>query len=206
VKQPEHEFAIAYLGLGSNLGDRLLSIREAILALHAHPEINIDLKGGVAPLYETSPVGVTEAQTDFLNTALRIQTTLSPTALLHAALTIEAAFGRTRLRPGSARAIDIDLLLFDDLVIQSHELTIPHPRLQERQFVLRPLCDLAPGLVHPILGRTIRELLESERGSGVKGLVERFPAPASADWIDHRVDGSTSTPPVNALDSVRQTC
>ena len=145
----------AYLSLGSNLGDREANLREAIRRLG---ELGTVKK--VSSFYETEPVEFTE-QPWFVNCAVELQTILSARELLNGMLAIELAMGRERIQPKGPRLIDLDILLFGDLVVDEHGLTVPHPAMHERRFVLEPLAELAPGAVYPLLKRTISELLES---------------------------------------------
>lgn len=142
-----------YLGLGSNLGDRERNLREAIHHLRRVVHVS-----AVSDLYETEPVGI-KAQPWFLNAVLAATTRLAPMELLRACQAIERRLGRPDTSRSGPRTIDIDLLLYDDLVLDSAALTLPHPRLHERRFVLEPLAELAPELRHPRLKRTVRELL-----------------------------------------------
>ena len=148
----------AYLGLGSNLGDRLGAMRRALAELAAHSAIEVDFAHGVASLYECAPTGPIRDQPDFLNSVVRVSTSLGPQELLAVALGIEDSLGRVRERRWGPRAIDIDLLLFDSVVVNVTDLTVPHPRLHERRFVLDPLCELAGDLVHPVLDEPIASL------------------------------------------------
>jgi len=150
--------ATAYVGLGSNLGDRVAALRGAIAAMISHPQIRVDVKAGVASLYETGPVGVSNDQPDYLNSAVRLETTLLPLDLLTEVLSIEAALGRLRREPGEARVIDIDLLLYEDVAIADGFLTLPHPRLHQRRFVLEPLSEIAGNVMHPVLETSIIDL------------------------------------------------
>lgn len=118
---------------------------------------------GLSPFYETSPVGVTD-QPQFVNAVLKLSTGLSSQELLNRLQQIEdKAFRRVRTVRWGPRSIDLDLLLFGNEVIEAEELVVPHPRMAERRFVLRPLCDIAPDLMHPLLGKTMTELLADLR-------------------------------------------
>lgn len=149
----------AFIGLGSNLGDRLRHLAAAREALSEWVTVE-----RTSSVYETEPVDLPD-QPWFLNQVLLIRCTLAPFALLDACLTIEHRLGRVRSVPKGPRTIDLDILLYDDLIIDEerdgHHLAIPHPRLHLRRFVLVPLCELAPDRKHPILGRTMTELLAS---------------------------------------------
>jgi 2-amino-4-hydroxy-6-hydroxymethyldihydropteridine diphosphokinase len=150
----------AYVALGANLGDRERTLREAVDALRAEDGVQVV---AVSTLRETEPVGVGE-QPLFLNGALELETTLPPRALLDRLLAVEQRFGRVRVpEEHGPRTLDLDLLLYDDEEIEEPGLTVPHPRLHERRFVLEPLAELAPGLVVP--GRGDVESLLAEAGS-----------------------------------------
>lgn len=146
--------AAVYLALGSNLGDRLQNLRDAAARLRAEV-----FQARVSRVYETEPWGVT-AQPRFLNMVLAGETGLDPHALLNFAKGIERAMGRMPTLRYGPRIIDIDILLYDDLLIKTGRLEVPHPRLGERRFVLVPLAEIAPELRHPISGVSMRELLE----------------------------------------------
>jgi 2-amino-4-hydroxy-6-hydroxymethyldihydropteridine diphosphokinase len=144
----------AYLSLGSNVGERDLQLREAITRIAAAGQIV-----AVSALYETEPIEYTE-QAWFLNCAVALETSRSPFELMKMALQLEREMGRVRDQKKGPRIIDIDVLLFEDTVIDSPELTIPHPAMQRRRFVLEPLAEIAPQARHPVLKKTVRELLE----------------------------------------------
>jgi 2-amino-4-hydroxy-6-hydroxymethyldihydropteridine diphosphokinase len=136
---------IAYISLGSNMGDRKTYLEEAVDILSSHGDIEIT---SVSSIYETDPVGYTE-QGKFLNMVVEISTDLNPEVLLHQCLQIEEDLGRKRQFKWGPRIIDLDILLYNDENIESEILQIPHPRMQERAFVLIPLLEIAPSLMHP---------------------------------------------------------
>ncbi len=144
--KPANRVQTAYLGLGANLGDRHATLAEALARLAATPEVRI---ARVSPVYETAAVVLTgqPPQPDFLNLVIEVETTLTPHALLDACLAIEQALGRVRRERWGARTLDLDLLFFGDSGLADDRLTLPHPRLHERAFVLAPLADLAPDLL-----------------------------------------------------------
>jgi 2-amino-4-hydroxy-6-hydroxymethyldihydropteridine diphosphokinase len=129
----------AFLALGSNLGDRLTNLQRAVDLLHATPGLRVT---GSSRVYETDPVG--PPQPDYLNAVIEVRTTLEPRALLEAGLRIEEEMGRARTERWGPRVIDIDLLTFDERAIDEPDLTVPHPRMHERGFVLAPLLELEP--------------------------------------------------------------
>ncbi len=145
---------IAYLSLGSNEGDRAAMLRQAIDALNHQPGSVV----AVSHVYETAAWGVTD-QPDFLNIAVALETSLYAPGLLQSIRAIEAGLGRQRHIRWGPRTIDIDILFFNNDIIDTPDLQLPHPRLQERRFVLQPLAGIAPALVHPVFGRTMSELL-----------------------------------------------
>lgn len=152
----------AFLGLGSNLGDRAGNIKEALRRLSEIPGIKVEK---VSSLYETEPMGLLE-QPNFINAVAKIKTNLSPTDLLAAVLKIEHGIGRVRTVRWGPRIIDIDILMYNNVSINTPELIIPHPRMQERAFVMIPLYEIAPDLRLQD-GRGIREAVESLRGQTV---------------------------------------
>jgi 2-amino-4-hydroxy-6-hydroxymethyldihydropteridine diphosphokinase len=173
---PQGRAATVCVALGSNLGDREAHLAAAIADLRAHPEIRI---AAVSAVYETDPVGP-PPQGPYLNAVVRLRTALGPRALLALLLAIEAARGRQRGERWGARSLDLDLLLYGTLVIDEPGLRVPHPHLHERAFVLEPLCDVAPGFVHPLLGLTMEELARRVRDPrAVRRLEEGFAWPSS---------------------------
>jgi 2-amino-4-hydroxy-6-hydroxymethyldihydropteridine diphosphokinase len=145
----------AYLSLGSNLGDREAHLREAARRLSEIGTIT-----ATSSLYETAPMEVVD-QPWFLNAVVALRTDLAPADLLRELLAIEKSMGRVRTRPKGPRTIDLDILLYDDEVVHAPSLTIPHPAMQQRLFVLAPLAEIAPEVVHPVLHRTAIELRDA---------------------------------------------
>jgi 2-amino-4-hydroxy-6-hydroxymethyldihydropteridine diphosphokinase len=157
-----------YLSLGSNLGDRAANLREAIQKLG-----EIGNVVGASSFYETEPVELT-AQPWFLNCAVKLDTEKMPRQLISAILSLEQGMGRQRKQKKGPRIIDIDILLFGSSVIEIPSLTIPHPKLHERRFVLEPLAEIAPDARHPVFKRSMRELRDAlPPGQTVKKLAEK---------------------------------
>ena len=158
---------VVYLSLGSNVGDREANLRGAIEKLG-----EFGIVAAVSSFYETEPVD-TGPQPWFLNCAVKLETEKMPRQLIAAILSLEQDMGRQRRKEKAPRTIDIDILLFGSSVVQLPSLTIPHPRLHERRFVLDPLAEIAPDARHPVFKRTIRELRDAlPAGQQVKKLAE----------------------------------
>lgn len=155
----------AFIGLGSNVGDRLSAMRRAALLVSQINGAEIELGSDVASLFETEPIGGPSGQPRFLNSAIRMRAIREPASLLRALLGIECSLGRRRESRWENRIIDLDLLLYGDLVLDAPELSLPHPRLHERRFVLEPLAEIGAIVIHPTIGRTIGELAHDLRKS-----------------------------------------
>lgn len=150
--------ATVYLGLGTNLGNKEANLRTAIYKLQER----IGKQVSLSSFYETAPWGF-ESDHSFLNAAIGLETSLSPIEILHITQEIEKELGRTKKSVNgsySDRLIDIDILLYDTLVLQTPELTIPHPLMTERDFVMKPLIEIAGNVIHPTLQKTLSELYQ----------------------------------------------
>ncbi|MGC1307163.1 MAG: 2-amino-4-hydroxy-6-hydroxymethyldihydropteridine diphosphokinase [Phormidesmis sp.] len=162
--------AQAAIALGGNLGDPQHILYKAVQAIDSKVGISVAAR---SHFYQTAPVG--PPQPDYLNACIVVETKLTPRALLHQLLSIENQFGRIRKERWGARSLDLDLLLFGEQIIDLPGLTVPHPRLHERAFVLIPLMDIAPQWLHPIFGKTIAQLTAELSASHLQTDVKQLP-------------------------------
>jgi 2-amino-4-hydroxy-6-hydroxymethyldihydropteridine diphosphokinase len=181
----------AWIGLGSNLGDRRARLDAAVKALSETPGIAVR---AVSSFYETAPVGGPGGQEPFLNAAAQLETDLGPEHLLQALHAVEHQQGRVRSVRWGERTLDLDLLLYGDQIIETPELTVPHPRFAWRRFVLAPLAEIAPAAIDPWTGRSVAELLERvDRRPSYVAIVDRVntedasDTPGSAAWLAKRL-------------------
>jgi 2-amino-4-hydroxy-6-hydroxymethyldihydropteridine diphosphokinase len=216
----------AYIALGSNLGDRRAYLDQALESMRAAPGVRL---GPVSSYHETAPVGGPPGQESYLNAAAGLQTELPPEALLKLLLEVEQRLGRVRQERFGPRTIDLDLLLYGDQVVRTDPLTLPHPRLHDRLFVLEPLSEIAPRAVHPILGATIVALRDRQRllgstaapprelsglravvtgsSSGIGRAIAMELALGGADVLVHRRrSGAATTEPLLLLSDTLRTC
>ena len=159
---------ICAIALGSNLGDRLTTLEKALVALDKIP--NITLKS-LSSWYQTAPVG--PPQPDYLNGCALLEVQLPPQKLMSTLLGVEKEFGRVRRQRWGARTLDLDIIFLGDLVIDTPNLKIPHPRREERAFVLMPLAEIAPNWLDPLTGKTVKQLLQGVDCSGVQLIYPR---------------------------------
>ena len=158
---------IAYIGIGSNLGDKADQCEKAISEILKVDRHKLLAKSS---FFKTQPMGYI-SQDWFVNGVIKIETNLEPIDLLRTLKTIESNLGRLKTFRWGPRLIDLDILFFDEREIQTEELQVPHPLIHERQFVLIPLVEIDPGLIHPVLGKTVQELLENfKQDQGVEKL------------------------------------
>lgn len=157
--------ALCAIALGSNLGDSRTLVKSALKTLAATPNVHIQ---STSSWYQTAPVG--PPQPDFINGCTILQVQMPPQSVLATLLQIEAQFGRTRQVRWGPRSLDLDLLLYDDLILDTPTLQIPHPRMRDRAFVLVPLAEIAPNWIEPVSGKAIAELVQAVDCSGVHRL------------------------------------
>lgn len=158
--------ATAYIGLGGNIGDAKQLIKDAIVCLAQRPEVKVTSR---SCMYKSAPVNASGE--DFINAVISIDTYLTPEEVLHLCMKVESQFGRERPYTNAPRTLDLDLLSYDDVCIASHELTIPHPRMTERAFVLLPLLELCPQMELPGFGKLANYVdnLKGQRIEKIKG-------------------------------------
>ncbi|HFE66580.1 MAG TPA: 2-amino-4-hydroxy-6-hydroxymethyldihydropteridine diphosphokinase [Chloroflexi bacterium] len=163
-----------YLGLGTNLGNRRHNLEQAVLGLE--PVLTVT---AVSPIYASEPWGITD-QPEFLNICLAGRTAVSPAELLPFLKNLEVELGRQKTIKWGPRLIDIDILFYADWIVQSDDLTIPHAFMTERAFVLRPLADIAPDVIHPVNGQTVAEMAAAVDATGLQRLAEPLAIPLAA--------------------------
>lgn len=176
-----------YLSLGSNLGDRAANLQQAIEKLAELGEVTV-----VSSFYETEPVEVTSSQPWFLNCAVKLETEKMPRQLIAGILALEQSMGRQRKQQKGPRMIDIDVVLFGSSIVELPNLTIPHPRMHQRRFVLEPLAEIAPEARHPVFKRPIRELRDALPAGQ---LIKKITASTGENGLsERRADGTSSSP------------
>lgn len=174
VKKPiiKSSMTTVYLSLGSNVGDREEYIEQVFFLLEKNPHIKVAKHSGN---FETEAEGVAGTQPKFLNAVVEIKTKLSPHALLDVCQEIEAALGRERELEWGPRTMDIDILLYGDQVISDDKLQIPHPLMHERLFVLKPMNEIAPTMIHPVLEKTMANLYEERKAEAGETYDDELP-------------------------------
>lgn len=166
-EEPKYPTLKAAISLGSNLGESHTILNKALESLEQNEKITIE---NISNLYETIPVG--PPQPNYLNACAILKTKLSPQTLLKTLLEIETKFGRTRKEKWGARTLDIDLILYEQLILETPELQLPHPRMKDRAFVLVPLAEIAPNWIDPLTKKTIEELLKNVDTAGILKKIE----------------------------------
>ena len=179
---------LSYIALGSNLGDRYSTLSAAVRRLRAEPGLRVV---ATSEFYETAPVNCPPGSGGFLNAVVAVETERDPHELLQLLLRVERQFGRVRSEPNSPRTLDLDLVFYGDIVIATPELTVPHPRMHERAFVLVPLAEIAPDAVHPVLKKAARELAAEIAREEVR-VAPRPPSQQTLAGLRALVTGSTS--------------
>ena len=178
--------SVAFIALGANLGDRRATFEHAVSLLTERSHIAVQ---SCSSLYETAAIGGPANQPPYLNAVLGVTTDLPPRELLATLLRTEHACGRQRAERHGPRTLDLDLLLYDELVLADPVLELPHPRLHLRRFVLKPLCDIAPRMLHPGLGRSFHSLLSGlDDDDAVRQL-------AGVAWLGGLIDHTSSSAP-----------
>ena len=163
-KEDRTELHTAYIGIGSNIGDRFNNIKNAELEINSSGNSKVV---EISKIYETEPVGYLN-QAEFLNCVFKIETYLEPVQLMKSLIKIEKILKRVRVIHWGPRTIDLDIIFYDNIISTAKDALIPHPRMHERMFVLKPLCDLDPSYIHPVINKScihIAEKLESEQPS-----------------------------------------